>query len=106
MKQSCDVTIIGAGPYGLSVAAHLGMRGINYRIFGKPLGTWASHMPKNMTLKSEGFASNLSAPTSDFSMKAWSDRKGIPYEDQGLPIGLDTFLDYGDGFRRRYVPDL
>ncbi len=106
MKQSCDVAIIGAGPYGLSVAAHLGMRGVDYRIFGKPLGTWAGHMPKNMTLKSEGFASNLSAPTSDFTMKAWSGRKGIAYQDQGLPIGLDTFLDYGDAFRRRFVPGL
>jgi cation diffusion facilitator CzcD-associated flavoprotein CzcO len=106
MKQSCDVAIIGAGPYGLSVAAHLGMRGVNHRIFGKPLGTWAGHMPKNMTLKSEGFASNLSAPTSEFTMKAWSDRKGIAYEDQGLPIGLDTFLEYGEAFRRRFVPDV
>jgi len=106
MKQSCDVAIIGAGPYGLSVAAHLGASGVNYRIFGKPLGTWASHMPKNMTLKSEGFASNLSDPTSDFTMKAWSGRKGLAYEDQGLPIGLDTFLDYGAAFRRRFVPRL
>ncbi|MGD0144860.1 MAG: NAD(P)/FAD-dependent oxidoreductase [Rhizomicrobium sp.] len=104
MKQSCDVAIIGAGPYGLSVAAHLGMRGIDYRIFGKPLGTWASHMPRNMTLKSEGFASNLSAPTSDFTMKAWSGRRGIAYADQGLPITLDNFLAYGDAFRRRFVP--
>jgi cation diffusion facilitator CzcD-associated flavoprotein CzcO len=106
MKQSCDVAIIGAGPYGLSVAAHLGMRGVNTRIFGKPLGTWASHMPKNMTLKSEGFASNLSAPTSDFTMKAWSGRRGIAYADQGLPISLDNFLAYGDAFRRRFVPGL
>jgi cation diffusion facilitator CzcD-associated flavoprotein CzcO len=106
MKQSCDVAIIGAGPYGLSVAAHLGMRGVNTRIFGKPLGTWASHMPKNMTLKSEGFASNLSAPTSDFTMKAWSGRRGIAYADQGLPISLDNFLAYGDAFRHRFVPGL
>jgi cation diffusion facilitator CzcD-associated flavoprotein CzcO len=106
MKQTCDVAIIGAGPYGLSVAAHLGMRGVNCRIFGKPLGTWAGHMPKNMTLKSEGFASNLSAPSPDFTMKAWSGRKGIAYEDQGLPIGLDTFLEYGEAFRRRFVPRL
>ncbi len=106
MRQSCDVAIIGAGPYGLSTAAQLAGRGVNYRIFGKPLDTWASHMPKNMTLKSEGFASNLSAPTSDFTMKAWFGRKGLPYADQGLPIGLNNFLAYATAFRERFVPNL
>ena len=62
MEQLCEVAIIGAGPYGISLAAQLGTRGIDYRIFGKPMDTWSAHMPKNMTLKSEGFASSLSAP--------------------------------------------
>jgi cation diffusion facilitator CzcD-associated flavoprotein CzcO len=106
MKQSCEVAIIGAGPYGLSLAAQLAGRGVNYRIFGKPLDTWAAHMPKNMTLKSEGFASNLSAPTSDFTMKAWCGRKGLPYSDQGLPISLNNFLAYATAFRERFVPGL
>ena len=51
MKQTCEVAVIGAGPYGLSLAAHLRARGIDYRIFGKPMDTWNAHMPKNMTLK-------------------------------------------------------
>jgi cation diffusion facilitator CzcD-associated flavoprotein CzcO len=65
MKQSVDVAIIGAGPYGLSLAAHLRARGVNFRIFGKPMDTWNAHMPKGMTLKSEGFASSLSSPACD-----------------------------------------
>jgi cation diffusion facilitator CzcD-associated flavoprotein CzcO len=106
MKQYCEVAIIGAGPYGLSLAAQLAGRGVDFRIFGKPLDTWASHMPKNMTLKSEGFASNLSAPTSDFTMKAWFGRKGLPYADQGLPVSLNNFLAYATAFRERFVPGL
>jgi thioredoxin reductase len=106
MNASCEVAIIGAGPHGLSLAAQLAARGVNFRIFGKVMDTWASHMPKSMTLKSEGFASNLSAPGSDFTMKAWSERNGIPYDDQGLPITLDTFLRYATAFRNRFVPSV
>ena len=52
-----EVIIVGAGPYGLSIAAHLGNAGVPYRIFGQPLVTWREHMPKGMLLKSEGYAS-------------------------------------------------
>jgi thioredoxin reductase len=106
MNASCDVAIIGAGPHGLSLAAQLAARGVNFRIFGKVMDTWASHMPKNMTLKSEGFASNLSAPGADFTMKAWTARNGIPYDDQGLPVPLDQFLRYATAFRNRFVPQV
>ncbi len=106
MKQVCDVAIIGAGPYGLSLAAHLDARGVDYRIFGKPLESWALHMPKTMTLKSEGFASNLSAPAPDSTLKAWCAHNGAPYADRALPVALDDFLGYANAFRRRFVPDL
>jgi thioredoxin reductase len=106
MSGSCDVAIIGAGPYGLSLAAHLNAAGIDTRIFGKPLGTWRDHMPKDMVLKSDGFASNLSAPDEASTLKAWSERHKQPYAAQGLPIPIDTFLSYGTAFQKRYVPGL
>lgn len=104
MKKIAEVAVIGAGPYGLSLAAHLGARGVGYRIFGRPMDTWVSHMPKNMTLKSEGFASNLSAPHPDSTIKAWFAKRKIPYADQCLPIALDDFLGYANAFRQRFVP--
>ena len=106
MKQMCDVAIIGAGPHGLSLAAHLKSRGIDFRIFGKPLTTWSQHMPRNMVLKSDGFASNLSAPSPESTLKAWCTRQAIPYADQALPIPLDTFLSYANWFQGRYVANL
>ena len=35
---SCDVVILGAGPYGLAAAAHLGaIKGLESRVFGEPM---------------------------------------------------------------------
>jgi len=106
MSGQCDVAIIGAGPYGLSLAAHLRAAGIDYRIFGKPLGTWRDHMPADMLLKSDGFASNLSAPFEESTLKDWCSGHDVAYADQGEPISLETFLAYGSDFRKRYVPDV
>lgn len=106
MSGRCDVAIIGAGPHGLSLAAHLRAAGIDFRIFGKPLGTWRDHMPADMMLKSDGFASNLSAPSEQSTLKAWCSEHGVAYANQGLPVSLDTFLAYGADFQKRYVPEV
>jgi len=45
ISRFLDAPIVGAGPYGLSIAAHLKGRGIDFRIFGKPMATWLYHMP-------------------------------------------------------------
>jgi thioredoxin reductase len=101
-----EVAIIGAGPYGLSLAAQLGARGIPFRIFGKPLETWREHMPKDMLLKSEGFATNLSHPSKDSTLGAYCRARGIDYSDQALPVQLSLFVEYADWFRKTYVPTL
>jgi thioredoxin reductase len=106
-RRACEVAIIGTGPYGLSLAAHLRATGVRFRIFGKPMEVWRHHMPKAMMLKSNGYASNLSAPDGGRStLKAWARRHGRAYADRGEPVTLDTFLDYADWFRARHVPTL
>jgi cation diffusion facilitator CzcD-associated flavoprotein CzcO len=79
-----DAVVIGAGPYGLSVAAHLRGLGTPFRIFGKPMVMWREHMPKGMVLKSEPFASNLSAPGDAFSLKRFCDETGRTYKAVGM----------------------
>lgn len=101
-----DVAIVGAGPYGLSLAAHLRAAGISFRIFGKPMSTWRDHMPKGMCLKSEGFASNLSAPDKASTLEAWCATNGVAYSAQNIPVKVDDFVAYADWFTRTYVPSL
>src|SRR6201987_879233 len=101
--MKCDVAIVGAGPYGLSLAAHLAAQNIAFRIFGPAMDTWRSAMPAGMYLKSEGFASSLSDPGKTFTLAHYSTANGIPYADTGLPVPLKVFNDYCVEFQRRFV---
>jgi len=101
-----DVAVIGAGPYGLSVAAHLSGHGVSHEIFGVPMDTWRSHMPAGLYLKSEGFASNLSDPAGEHTLERYCAESGIEYGRIAVPIALETFSGYGRWFQRRAVPEL
>jgi len=101
-----DVAIIGAGPYGLSIASHLKRRDVPFRIFGRPMHTWLTSMPKGMRLKSEGFASCLYDPDLAFTLESFCKRRGLRYADLGLPVPLETFTAYGLEFQERFVPEL
>jgi cation diffusion facilitator CzcD-associated flavoprotein CzcO len=101
-----ETVIVGAGPYGLSMAAHFRSRGIPFRIFGRPMDSWLAHMPKGMKLKSDGFASNIYDPDRKFTLKQFCAERGIEYADMGSPVRIETFGEYGLAFRDRMVPEL
>ncbi len=101
-----ETAIFGAGPYGLSIAAHFRRRGIPFRIFGRPMDSWLNHMPKGMMLKSDGFASNIYDPENAFTLRQFCAERGIEYSDAGLPVRLETFSAYGLAFRERMLPEL
>ena len=44
--------VIGAGPYGLSTAAHAKRHGIDPFVVGEPMGFWRRNMPERMLLRS------------------------------------------------------
>ena len=102
-----EVVVIGAGPYGLSVAAHLRHTRVPFRVFGKPMGMWTDHMPKGLTLKSDAFASNIAAPNNGFSMERFYRESGrTDYSPIGLRVPGSTVAEYGREFQRRYVGEV
>jgi thioredoxin reductase len=106
MGTHTDIAIIGAGPYGLSLAAHLNAAGLDVRVFGKPMQFWRTKMPNGMVLKSEGFASDLWHPNDALTLEKFCAERGLPYKSSGLPVPLQTFCDYGQEFQKRFVPNL
>jgi thioredoxin reductase len=105
-RTTVNVAIVGAGPYGLSMAAHLRQQGIEHRIFGRPMDSWLAHMPKGMLLKSDGFASNIYDPHGEFTLSRFCAERDTTYADVGVPVSLETFAAYGLAFRQRMVPEL
>ena len=105
-QLSIDIAIIGAGPYGLSVASYLRASGMNFRIFGRPMHSWQANMPVGMYLKSEGFASNLSDPSGSFTLERFHRDSGLAYSERAAAIPLDQFLAYGLAFQKRFVPEV
>jgi len=101
MTDSVDVAVVGAGPYGLSVAAHLKAAGVGYRQFGVPMNLWRTMMPAGMYLKSQGFASNLSDPRGEKTLEAFCEATGREYRYYGLPVPLANFVAYGAWFQEQ-----
>ena len=106
MTQSCEVAIIGAGPYGLSIAAHLRGRGVEFRIFGRTMDSWLRRMPRGMFLKSQGFASRLYDPEGRFTLSRFCADHHLPYAAVDQPVPLETFTAYGLAFQRECVHTL
>jgi hypothetical protein len=104
--RSTDVVVVGAGPYGLSLAAHLRAWGVGFRIFGETMASWRRHMPRGMFLKSEGCASSISAPEPGFTLADFCAERGLDYAPYWAPVPLTTFTEYGRWYQERLVPEV
>lgn len=100
MPETLETAIVGAGPYGLSAAAHLRDRAV--RTFGQPMETWRTRMPPDMLLRSDWKETSLSAPGDAGTIDRWAHEVGEPREE---PIPLQKFLRYAEWFRRTFVPE-
>lgn len=99
----CQVAILGAGPYGLSVAAHLLSAGVQATVFGQPMESWQRHMPKGMLLRSLKPASNIADPNMRMRLDDYAASKGVEIPE---PVPLVDFTEYGLWFQQQTVPDL
>ncbi len=97
------VAIVGAGPYGLSLAAHLAMRNLEHRIIGRPMQFWSDIAAAGgeRYLKSYCFGTNISAPMPGYSFADYSRPRGLETFE---PCSMADFAAYGLWFQQRNVP--
>jgi FAD-dependent urate hydroxylase len=97
-----DTVIIGAGPYGLSLAAHLAAQNISHRIFGRPMQFWSrlAAAGGERYLKSFCFGTNIATPSQGFSFADYSRPRGLETFE---PCSIKDFADYGLWFQQNHV---
>jgi NADPH-dependent 2,4-dienoyl-CoA reductase/sulfur reductase-like enzyme len=100
---SCDVVIVGAGPYGLAAASHLRKSDrLDVRIFGSPMSFWGG-MPKGMLLRSRWEASHIGHPSGPLTLDVYKAEK---HRSFGAPIPLEHFVEYGRWVQEHVAPDV
>lgn len=97
------VAIVGAGPYGLSLAAHLNHRGVQNRVFGRPMAFWAQIAAAGAEryLKSFCFGADLSTPVPGYAFADYNRPRGLETFE---PCSMANFVDYGRWFQESQVP--
>jgi hypothetical protein len=101
-SSTCDVAIVGAGPYGLSAAARLRAEGLDTRVFGEPMSFWDG-MPKGMLLRSAWDACNIGFSSGELTLDRYQAASGAQF---GRPVPLEAFVSYARWFQHRAVPDV
>jgi predicted ATP-grasp superfamily ATP-dependent carboligase len=98
------VVVIGAGPNGLAVTAHLRGEGIGARCFGEPMESWSEQMPAGMLLRSRRRSSHIADPGRSLTIDDYerAERRTVAPSH----LALEDFVDYGRWFQRQAVPDV
>src|ERR1041385_4917881 len=94
-----DITVIGAGPYGLAAAAYLRtIDGLDVRVFGEPMAFWERNMPAGMLLRSNWTATEIASPNGRLSLEAYQECTGDRFPKPGngephhaKPVPLENF---------------
>lgn len=87
--------VVGAGPFGLAMAAEAAERGIDHLVLGKSMSFWREHMPAGMVLRSAADW-HLDPAGRDTIERFLSTRGRIPSDVEPLP--LDLYLEYASWF--------
>ena len=103
ISESCDVAVIGAGPYGVAVAAHLRAARIAARVFGEPISFWRHNMPDGIKLRSPWIATHIAAPQDRYQLDDYYREAGM---QRPTLLPLENFIDYGCWFQKHVAPDV
>lgn len=91
MKVDIDLLVIGAGPFGLGLAAFAKSHGIRFQIVGKSMDFWKSNMPRGMLLRS-GIDWHID-PDETHTIEAYREHLN-DRSDAKEPLSLDFYLKY------------
>ncbi|MBX5490034.1 MAG: NAD(P)/FAD-dependent oxidoreductase [Chloroflexi bacterium] len=91
-SSQTEVAVIGAGPYGLALTAHLASKAIPSTTFGRPMSFWQEHMPRGMKLRSSWEASHIADPQHRYTLEAYQRAAGVAIAQ---PIPLERYVAYG-----------
>jgi FAD-dependent urate hydroxylase len=94
--QVVALLVVGAGPYGLAVAAQAIERGVETVVVGRPMSFWRDHMPEGMFLRS-GIDWHLDASGVD-TFEAFIEDSGLS-SAQIDPVPIDLFRQYAAWFQ-------
>jgi thioredoxin reductase len=101
-ERNVDVAVVGAGPYGLSIAAHLRERRAHCRVFGAPMSFWL-RMPKTLNLKSFAFATNIYVPQRGYTFPEYCRAHHL---EDFEPCSMASFAEYGLWVQRTLLPQV
>jgi cation diffusion facilitator CzcD-associated flavoprotein CzcO len=94
--ERVPLLVIGAGPYGVSIAARALERGIDTVVVGRFMGFWTDHMPRGMFLRS-GTDWHLDA-SGIHTFEAFTEETALSSASID-PVPIDVFLDYASWFQ-------
>lgn len=87
--------VVGAGPFGLAMAAEARELGIDHIVLGKQMSFWREHMPAGMVLRS-ACDWHLDPAGRDTIERFLATRGQLPSDVEPLP--LDLYLEYATWF--------
>ena len=98
MSIDTDLLIIGAGPFGLAIAAQAAHVRIEHLIVGKPMEFWRNNMPRGMYLRS---ASDWHLdPVGVHTIERFLQSHNKTRRDVE-PLSLDFYLSYAEWFQQQ-----
>lgn len=93
-----DLLIIGAGPFGLALAAQASHLGIEHLVAGKPMEFWRQNMPRGMYLRSA--CDWHLDPQNIHTIENFLQSRGQTPRDVE-PLSLEFYLSYAEWFQEQ-----
>ena len=100
--RRAELLVVGAGPFGLAVAAEAAHQGIEYVVVGRPMSFWRDRMPAGMLLRSPSDWHLDVQGTA--TIEAFLSTRGLA-ADSAEPLSRETYLDYCDWFQHQKAID-